>query len=112
MQKWQVKDHFDLHSKNVRVIMKMHCMRSDSIRALISKFTLLGTPGTALAMGGEGLAEDFLRLLFWFVVWLVAAVDSFTFKTEPWTISRFVLWGVRLSFPAWFVWLYVKNKYI
>lgn len=91
--------------------MKTRGNRSKRLTSII-KFALMVTPGTVMAMGGEGIAEELLTLVFWFVIWLIAAVDSFTHKTEPWTLARFVLWAIRLSFPVWFAWLCINDKYI
>lgn len=55
-------------------------------------------------MGGEAIAGALMTLVFWFVVWLVALSLSFIPRTEPWTMDRFTLWAIRLSFPLWFGW--------
>ncbi len=45
------------------------------------------------------MGNELLNLLFWIMVWLIASVASFFFKTQPWTGARYALWAVRLSFP-------------
>jgi hypothetical protein len=107
-----IGEHFNSNRANLEIIMKKRSNRSNGFLPSTVKALLLSTPGTVLAMGGEGLAEGFLRLVFWFVVWLIAAADSFTYKTEPWTIARYLLWAVRLSFPVWWAWMYINDKYI
>lgn len=84
--------------------MKKHCLRSAGRFPLIFEAIFLSIPDTALAMGGEGIAEGLLTLAFWFVVWLIAFAMSFRGKTKPWTFERYARWAIRLSFPVWIAW--------
>lgn len=92
--------------------MKKHGTQSIFRLPSVVKIALWVTPSTALAMGGEGLAEGILILVLFSVVWLIASVASFIPKTKPWTADRYALWAIRLSFPVWIAWGIIDLKYI
>lgn len=92
--------------------MKKHCTQSTCRLLAIVKIALLVIPSTALAMGGEGVAEGILIVILLSVAWLIASAASLIPKTRPWTGGRYVLWAIRLSFPAWIALSFIHLKYI
>ncbi|WP_152223890.1 hypothetical protein [Pseudomonas sp. SCB32] len=61
----------------------------------------MSTPHNALAMGGEGMAADFLMLALWVVIWFIACTTTVFIKAGPGSTARYVIWVIRLSLPVW-----------
>lgn len=93
--------------------MKNHRTRAGFLLPSIVNAALWSTPGTARAMGGEGVAEGILILAFWFVVWLIAFAISFIPSKKPRSIGQHaIVAAVRMSFPVWVASTIVYGKYI
>jgi hypothetical protein len=92
---------------------KNHRARAAYLLPSIVNVALLSTPGTARAMGGEGVAEGILILAFWFVVLLIASAVSFIPTKNSRSMGRYaLLMAIRLSFPVWIASTIVYGKYI